>query len=149
LASRARLRLELYGLVTEAELRSGRPASGAQKANPPLTADIVATRIATGSSTKRALKHPARFALGQKVRAKKVNPTGHTRLPRYARGCLGIIQHVHDGHVFPDSNAMLAGENPQYLYSVQCSARELWGETAAARDAVYLDLWEDYLKPVG
>jgi len=49
--------------------------------------------------------------------------------------------------VFPDTNAHFRGENPQHLYSVRFTARELWGEAAAARDAVYIDLWEDYLEP--
>ena len=46
----------------------------------------------------------------------------------------------------PDSNAHFRGENPQHLYSVRFSARELWGEAASARDAIYIDLWEDYLE---
>ena len=78
-----------------------------------------------------------------------INPTGHTRLPRYARGKLGLIERVHGGHVFPDTNAALAGEHPQYLYSVRFSARELWGETSSPLDAIYLDLWEEYLEPAG
>jgi hypothetical protein len=32
---------------------------------------------------------------------------------------------------------------------VRFSARELWGKTAASGDAVYLDLWEDYLESAG
>jgi nitrile hydratase len=28
---------------------------------------------------------------------------------------------------------------------VRFAARELWGPQAAARDAIYLDLWDDYL----
>jgi nitrile hydratase len=91
---------------------------------------------------------PPRFAIGQQVRAKKINPTGHTRLPRYARGNVGVVDRIHGAHVFPDSNAHFRGENPGHLYSVRFSARELWGEAASARDAVYLDLWEDYLEPV-
>jgi nitrile hydratase len=30
---------------------------------------------------------------------------------------------------------------------VRFSARELWGEEAAPQDAVYLDLYDDYLEP--
>jgi nitrile hydratase len=96
---------------------------------------------------ERPVNTPPRFAVGQPVRAKKINPTGHTRLPRYARGNLGTIDRIHGAHVFPDSNAHFAGERPQYLYSVRFSARELWGEAAAIRDAVYIDLWDDYLEP--
>ena len=53
---------------------------------------------------------------------------------------------VHGVHVFPDTNAHSLGENPQHLYSVRFAARELWGEQASSRDAVYLDMWENYIE---
>ena len=89
---------------------------------------------------------PARFTVGQQVRARNIHPTGHTRLPRYARGKLGTIYLDHGVHVFPDTNAHALGEHPQHLYSVRFAARELWGEQASSRDAVYLDMWADYLE---
>jgi nitrile hydratase len=46
-----------------------------------------------------------------------------------------------------DTSAYSAGENPQHVYSVRFAARELWGHEAAPHDAVYLDLFEDYLEP--
>jgi nitrile hydratase len=95
----------------------------------------------------RRVNTPPRFAVGQAVRAKKINPTNHTRLPRYARGNVGLVDCIHGAHVFPDGNAHFRGEKPQHLYSVRFSARELWGEAAAERDTVYIDLWEDYLEP--
>ena len=60
-------------------------------------------------------------------------------------GRLGTIERDHGAHVFPDSNSRFEGENPQYLYTVRFAARELWGEEANPGDAVYLDLWEEYL----
>ena len=87
------------------------------------------------------------FKVGQRVRARNLNPTGHTRLPRYARGKLGVIERCHGAHVFPDSNAHFRGENPQHLYSVRFSAADLWGADAKARDSVALDLWDDHLEP--
>jgi nitrile hydratase len=36
----------------------------------------------------------------------------------------------------------------QHLYSVRFSVRELWDEQAALQDAVYIDMWDDYLEPV-
>jgi nitrile hydratase subunit beta len=140
--------LEETGLVGAAELASGTPAPGTVKARPPLTAEQVPALVAERGWFERPVNTPPRFAVGEIVRAKKINPTGHTRLPRYARGNVGMIDRIHGAHVFPDSNAHFHGENPQHLYSVRFSARELWGEAAAARDAVYIDLWEDYLEPV-
>jgi nitrile hydratase len=52
----------------------------------------------------------------------------------------------HGVHVFPDTNAHGLGEQPRHLYGVRFEARELWGGTAAAREAVHLDLWESYLE---
>jgi nitrile hydratase len=136
------------GLVTQAELESGRPGPGSAKATPALASSQVESFVAVRGQFERPVNTPPRFAVGQAVRARKINPTGHTRLPRYARGNVGVVDRIHGAHVFPDSNAHFQGENPQHLYSVRFSARELWGKTAAARDAVYIDLWEDYLDPV-
>jgi nitrile hydratase len=139
--------LEESGLVTHAEVESGRAAPGAPKAIPPLRADQVAALVVERGWFERPVNASPRFTVGQAVRAKKINPTGHTRLPRYARGNIGVVDRIHGAHVFPDSNAHFRGESPQHLYSVRFSARELWGEAASARDAVYIDLWEDYLEP--
>lgn len=141
------LLLEERGLATGAELESGRSAPGGVKATPALTAEQVPAVVAARGSFERPVNTPPRFAVGQTVRTKNLNPTGHTRLPRYARGRLGIVDRIHGAHVFPDSNAHFQGENPQHLYSVRFSARQLWGEEAAPRDAVYIDLWESYLEP--
>jgi len=57
------------------------------------------------------------------------------------------VQAHHGCHVFPDSNAMGNGEDPQHLYSVRFDAAELWGEDAGAGESVSIDLWESYLLP--
>jgi len=77
----------------------------------------------------------ARFKLGQRVRALNLNPEGHTRLPRYARGKEGTITRQHGVFVFPDTNAHFRGEQPQHLYSVRFTVRELWGPSASPRDS--------------
>lgn len=135
------------GLATEAELESGRPDPGTGRTAPPLTSEQVGGLVAARGTFERPVNTSPRFAIGEQVRAKKINPPGHTRLPRYARGCVGVVDRIHGAHVFPDSNAHFRGENPQHLYSVRFAARELWGDAAAARDSVYIDLWEEYLEP--
>ena len=139
--------LEKRGLVASAEVDSGKPAAGSRKATPPLTAEQVPTVRHRGASTSRDIPVAARFQAGQKVRARVINPTGHTRLPRYARGKVGTIHLDHGVFVFPDTNALFQGENPQHVYAVRFSARELWGDAAKPQDAVYLDMWDDYLEP--
>jgi nitrile hydratase beta subunit len=135
------------GLVTAAEIESGAPAPGTSKATPAVTVDKIAAALANRINAGRELPGPSRFQVGQRVRARNINPLGHTRLPRYARGKFGMIDRDHGVFVFPDSNAHFLGEKPQHVYSVRFSARELWGEQAAPKDSVYLDMWDDYLEP--
>jgi hypothetical protein len=89
---------------------------------------------------------PPRFAVGQAVLIRNIHPLGHTRVPRYVRGRRGEIAIDHGVFVFPDSHAAGEGSQPQHVYSVRFTARELWGPTASPRDTVYVDLWDDYLE---
>jgi nitrile hydratase subunit beta len=136
------------GLVTRMEVENGSPAPGLPKATPPLTAEMVPSMIARGAPASRDVPVAPRFKAGQRVRARNINPTGHTRLPRYARGKLGTVIRDHGVFVFPDTDAQFLGEKPQHVYSVRFAARELWGDQAAPRDAVYVNLWDDYLERV-
>jgi nitrile hydratase beta subunit len=102
--------------------------------------------IRTGRPTLRHVRRKPRFMIGDRIITRNLNPRGHTRLPRYARGKRGIIVAHHGAHVFPDSNVHGLGENPQHLYTVRISARQLWGDTAQPNTSVYLDLWERYLE---
>ncbi len=135
------------GLVTPEELRRGR-ASGEPAPIPRVlaAADVSAT-LARGGPASRPAEAPARFEAGDRVRTRVINPTGHTRLPRYARGKLGVVEIVHGAHVFPDANAHGLGERPQWLYTVRFEARELWGEEADPALSVSVDAWESYLEP--
>jgi nitrile hydratase len=135
-----------HGLVTPEELATGKPARGSSKAVPPLTAEQVPA-LGKGRPASRNVAVAPLFQVGQRVRARNINPTGHTRLPRYARGKTGTIDRDHGVFVFPDTNAHFLGEKPQHVYSVRFAARELWGEQAGPRDAVYADLWDDHLEP--
>ncbi len=134
------------GLVSAAEIATGRPAAGQRKLTPPLTADQVTALVCKGLPASREVAIAPRVAIGQLVRTRQIQPLTHTRLPRYARGKTGTVVRDHGVFVFPDTNSQFLGEKPQHLYSVRFAARELWGNEAAATDAVYLDLWDDYLE---
>ena len=125
-----------HGLVTPMELATGTPDPGSAKVVPALTVAVAARRH----------RRPRRIQVGERVRARNMNPTGHTRLPRYARGKAGTIARDHGVYAFPDTNAHFQGEKRQHVYSVSFSARELWGEQASPRDFVNLDMWDDYLE---
>lgn len=142
----SRLMLQ-HGLVSAAELRAARPDPGAPRAKPALSAAAVPGVLAGGGPANRESPALPAFAVGDAVRARTLNPTGHTRLPRYVRGRRGSIVRDHGAHVFPDANAHGLGEQPRRLYGVRFAARELWGEAAGAADSVHLDLWEPYLEP--
>jgi nitrile hydratase len=100
----------------------------------------------TGTSL-RPLDRTPRFASGDRVRTINASPSGHTRLPRYARGKSGQIVQVYPSCVFPDKNAHHLGEDPQYVYAVQFTGEELWGSDAEPNTRMSLDLFEPYLEP--
>ncbi len=136
------------GLATAEEIAGGRSARTPAKLSRKAMAADVLPALARGAPTEREAVAPARFKQGDAVRARTMNPVGHTRLPRYVRGRNGRIAAIRGVHVFPDSNAMGHGEDPRWLYSVAFEARELWGEEARAGDEIRIDLWEAYLEPV-
>ncbi len=147
-AGLARLLAE-RNMVSPDELAAGHAMHAMHApANPPLTPEKIAPFIAAGRSAEREMKTPARFKAGDRVRCKNINPVGHTRLPRYVRGHLGVVELLHGGHVFPDTNAKGVGENPQWLYTVRFTGRELWGDDADPALSVSVDAWESYLEPV-
>ena len=137
-----------FGILNDEEIRTGISASAGPSKEPPPNAETIAAFIHHGDPVSRGegRVNPV-FSVGDTVRARNIQPAGHTRLPRYVRGRVGRIAAVHGTHVFPDSNAHDQGENPQPLYNVHFSADELWGPGAPEHDCVYIDLWEDYLEP--
>ena len=88
-----------------------------------------------------------RYRVGDRVITRNINPLGHTRLPRYARSKRGVVALDHGVWVFPDSAGNGLGRKPQHCYSARFEARELWGDEATSRDAIYIDLWDDHLEP--
>jgi nitrile hydratase len=135
-------------LVTTEELRAGLSTHPAKPVPRLLKAEDVASVLAKGRSYQRTIQEPARFKTGDRVRARNMHPTGHTRLPRYVRGHVGTVMHEHGAHVFPDSNAAGLGEAPQWLYNIRFTGRELWGEAADPAVTVSVDAWESYLEPI-
>ena len=136
-----------HGLVTEDEIRLGKALGPPKPVARMLKAENVPAALAKGSPTERPAEWPARFSVGDRVVTRVMHPSGHTRLPRYARGKRGVVELVHGAHVFPDSAAAGQGENPQWLYTVRFSGPELWGEEADPNLVVSIDAWESYLEP--
>ena len=151
------LLLRKHGLVApgEVEARARDPRPARPPAEPPpgarvLRAAGVAPLLARPGNAYAGPGEdtaPPRFAPGDRVRARNVHPIGHTRLPRYARGRAGAIDRDHGLWVFAAAAAAGLGKQPQRVYSVRFTAQALWGPDADPRDAVYIDLWDDYLEP--
>lgn len=135
-----------HGFVTEADLKAGAPVDPAAPAKRKLDAAAVPAVLARGGPTNRDKAGTPRFKPGDKVRTILIHPTGHTRLPRYARGKVGTIELLHGAHVFPDTSAHGLGEQPDWLYTVRFEAKELWGRDADPATAISIDAWEAYLE---
>jgi nitrile hydratase len=103
-------------------------------------------RVMVRGKFGRAAPGPAKFKAGDRVRAKNMHPLTHTRLPRYVRGHVGVVERDHGCHVFPDSAATDSGENPQWLYTVVFDGIELWGAYADPTIKISIDAFEPYLE---
>ncbi|MEN9317407.1 MAG: nitrile hydratase subunit beta [Pseudomonadota bacterium] len=133
------------GMIGEEELASGRVQLPPKPGIRAMPAAEVPTVLARGGPSERAAERPARFAVGDRVRARVMHPAHHTRLPRYLRGKRGVIESLHGAHVFPDAHARGLGEAPQWLYTVRFEASEVWGADTTA-DSLCADCWEPYLE---
>ena len=145
LAGLERLMIE-RGLVAQDEIEAGRILHPVKPVERTLTPERVATTLGRGGPTERDATAPARFKIGDRVRARDIHPPTHTRLPQYVRGHLGTVELVHGCHVFPDTNSQGQGENPQWLYTVRFDGRDLWGEGSDPTISVSVDAFEPYLE---
>ncbi|MGY3358974.1 nitrile hydratase beta subunit/nitrile hydratase accessory protein [Bradyrhizobium sp. GM0.4] len=78
-------------------------------------------RIMVRGKFARPAPAPAKFKIGDKVRAKNIHPATHTRLPRYVRGHVGIVELNHGCHVFPDSGG--DGARRESAMALHCRVR--------------------------
>lgn len=135
------------GMAIPREIASGEAELAPKPEARVLKAADVAKALAKGGPSEREPPAEPRFGVGDRVRTRNINPASHTRLPRYARGKVGTIHLAHGAHVFPDSNALFAGEAPKHLYNVRFDGADLWGPDAEAGTGTFIDLWEPYLEP--
>jgi nitrile hydratase beta subunit len=134
------------GLIDADEFAAGHALRPGPPVERVMTKDEIVRVLARGSFGREP-GAAARFKPGDRVRAKNINPSGHTRLPRYVRGRVGVVEAVRGCHVFPDSVTAGGGENPQWLYTVVFDSRELWDEHADPTLKVSVEAFEPYLDP--
>lgn len=136
-----------HNLIDAAELEAGRALGPAAPLPRGAFTSAHVARIMSRGKFDRPANAPVRFKVGERVRAKNIHPSTHTRLPRYARGHVGVIERIQGCHVLPDTAAHGKGEAPQWLYTVVFDARELWGADADPTLKVSIEAFESYLDP--
>ena len=124
------------GLVAQEELddRLGAPY--------PLARPVRAARLEDPGPSSET----PRYRVGDAVRVRQWHPVGHTRAPQYVQGKPGVVVR-HDGTFsLPDVECHSDSVRLEPTYSVRFETLDLW---ATPGDAVYVDLWESYLEPLG
>lgn len=134
------------GYVTMDEIKSGVAVFVPDPGYPPSTVEESLDYVKYPKSYAMDVVSAPLFSIGENVRCSMATSSGHTRLPGYARGRSGTIFAHHGGHVLPDASAR-GEEKAEHLYTVSFTASELWTETMARPDSVFIDLWESYLEP--
>jgi len=134
------------GLITRSELEGGDARQTTAPPSPPLAPELAAVLMNNPIPTRLNVAQVPKFKPGDQIRTRNINPTKHTRLPRYARDKQGTIEQLHGAFLLPDTNAHGGPADPHHLYSVCFSAKEIWGSDASARDAIHIDLFEPYLE---
>ena len=86
-----------------------------------------------------------RFAVGDRVRVRRMRPAGHTRCPRYVRGATGVVERVQGVDAFPDIGPYQGPDVP--VYAVAFRSQDLFGAGDEYSWTVLLDLYESYLEP--
>jgi hypothetical protein len=86
-----------------------------------------------------------RLAPGMRVRTRSTDPAGHTRLPRYARGAVGVLVEQAGRHPLADDRARGVAGDAQPVWHVRFTAADLFG---AGDHTVTVELWQDYLTPI-
>jgi nitrile hydratase len=135
------------GLASRAEIARGSAQTGIERAAPALTAATARTAALATPREELTIRVEPRFRVGQRVRGVNLNTPTHTRMPRYTRGKVGVVERDRGVFALPDTDVYFGDPKPQHVYLIRFAARELWGAGASARDAVYIDLWQDYLEP--
>ncbi len=135
-------------VLTPDELESGQSLRGeGGTALPPLPKEAAEFAMSNPMPANVDVDIPPRFAVGDPVVTRNMNPLHHTRIPRYVRGKRGTVHEVQQVFLLPDTNAYGGPDKPERVYTVGFSARELWGDEAPTRDSLYIDMFDSYLEP--
>jgi nitrile hydratase len=142
-------RLLSSGMVATNELAAGRALHLGEALGRPGSTELPGTGVPAGTradSGHNPARSPPSFSVGQAVRAKNLNPPTHTRLPRYVRDHVGVVEAVRGVQSLPDLHVLGDREELQWVYAVAFRCRDLWGAAADPQACVSVDAWEAYLE---
>lgn len=135
------------GWATIDELSTGKSSQNISGVKPPVNAQQALDYVVTHRQFDSDVSAEPQFQLNDPVHTTTAVPTGHTRLPAYARGRSGTVIAHHGAHIFPDAMA-LNEKRYEHLYTIEFKCDDLWPESKGSADTVTLDLWESYLESV-
>lgn len=133
-------------VLTREEVDTGHSQRDEGNRLPPLPKEAALFAMTHPMRADLDIDLPPRFAVGDAVVTRNTDPAHHTRLPHYARGKKAVIESIQGVFLLPDSRAHGGPDQPQRVYTVRFEARELWGDAAPHGDAVYLDMFDEYLE---
>jgi hypothetical protein len=90
------------------------------------------------------------YSPGQRVLVRDITREGHTHLPLYLRGKIGVIESDRGLFIFPD--AVGHGHDHdgidtlQHVFCVRFSASDIWGEGTPTRNSLNFNLWDYQLE---
>ena len=91
----------------------------------------------------------AAFSPGDRVRVKRIIPTGHYRTPYYLQGKSGVIEGLQGRYRDPEKLAYHKPGLPERaLYHVRFRQADLWdGYAGPPGDTLTVDIYEHWLEP--
>ncbi|MFE4756094.1 nitrile hydratase subunit beta [Streptomyces mirabilis] len=142
------------GYISEEELETKAaeylqdPALGLPDGGDKRIDDQVIRYLREGDSPRQGPAQSPAFAVGDRVTAKDVPPTDHTRLPGNLRGRTGTIERVFEGNYgyFCSTGPDGIGE-PMPVYAVRFEPADIWGELAEPGTVLYGEIYQAYLTP--
>ncbi|MEM7288169.1 MAG: SH3-like domain-containing protein, partial [Actinomycetota bacterium] len=136
------------GIVTAEALQRWRelfthdPDARVPRADPP-ERRALADRF-LGPSPQLAPASAPAFAVGDRVRVRRVRPEAHHRSPRYLRGVAGTVETVAGDDHLPGARRDRAVSAA--VYTVAFTSTDIWGATDEPPFELMIDLWEPYLE---
>ena len=140
-------RLLAKGTIAEGEVdrwveRLRRGEALPEHADPSQAARVLG--VVRTASEELASAGATRFAVGGRIRVRRLDPVGHTRCARYVRGVMGEVVGVRGTYPLPDEGPRRGEVEP--VYAVSFRSQDVFGPSDEPAWTIFLDLQESYLE---